>query len=112
MAFDVQPISDGIADAILVWCGVDSPTPTDVAVAEMASNAAKDTIKHYRGLAADDDFETEYTTLAIEMGIYLFSKRGVDGTTSFSENGVQRSYEKGTFPPSMLAKITLPMTAG
>lgn len=57
-------------------------------------------------------FETKYTSLAIEMGVYLYQKRGVDGAMSFSENGVQRSYEKGSFPPSMLARIALPVKTG
>jgi len=109
MAFDVTAIASDIPDAILVWCGVASPTPAEVAAAEMAATAATDTIKFYRKV---DDFEAAYTSLAIEMGVYLFSKRGVDGTVSFSENGVQRIFEKGSFPPSMLARISLPIEAG
>jgi len=108
MAFDVTAIASDIPDAILVWCGVDSPTPAEVAAAEMAATAAIDTIKFYRKV---DDFEAVYTSLAIEMGVYAFSKRGVDGTIAFSENGVARSFEKGSFPPSMLARISLPVEA-
>ncbi|MBW2595141.1 MAG: hypothetical protein JRC93_04065 [Deltaproteobacteria bacterium] len=57
-------------------------------------------------------FETKYTSLAIEMGTYLYTKRGVDGTIAFSEGGVARSFEKGSFPPSMLARIALPVKSG
>jgi len=109
MAFDVTAIASDIPDAILVWCGVASPTPAEVAAAEMAATAAIDTIKFYRKV---DDFEAVYTSLAIEMGVYAFSKRGVDGTIAFSENGVVRSFEKGSFPPSMLARIALSVETG
>ena len=57
-------------------------------------------------------FESKYQSLAIEIGAYLYSKRGVDGTTGFSENGVSRSFEVGSIPPSMLARITLPTVTG
>jgi len=166
MPFDTTPLATDVADAILVWCGVTSPTPAEVVLAEMASDAAIGTIRHYRGLdnakawtldttyvlgdirqpthenqhlyqvttagTSDDEteptwpttdggtvtdgtvvwteyvrpFETKYNSLAIEMGVYLYQKRGVDGVNNFSENGLQRSYEKGSFPPSMLSRIT------
>jgi len=109
MAFDVTAIASDIPDAILVWCGVASPTPAEVAASEMAATAATDTIKFYRKV---EEFEAVYTSLAIEMGVYLFQKRGVDGTIGFSENGATRAYEKGSFPPSMLARITLPTQVG
>ena len=112
MAFDVQAIADDIANGILVWCGVTSPTPDEVLLAEMAANSARDTIKFFRGLGADDDFETEYNSLAIEMGVYAYQKRGVDGVTSFGENGLQRSYEKGSFPASMTSRIRLKVETG
>jgi hypothetical protein len=98
-----------IADAILAWCGVIDPTPAQVSVAELAAQAAIDTINGYRKV---DALESAYRSLAIEMGVYLWQKRGVDGAVSFGENGVQRSFEKGSFPPSMLTRITLPVEAG
>lgn len=57
-------------------------------------------------------FETTYTTLAIEIGVYLYQKRGADGAVAFGENGVQRSFEKGSIPPSMLSRITPRATTG
>ena len=98
-----------IASSVLDWCGVDSPTPSEVVAAELAANMAVDTILFYRKA---DEFETAYTSLAIELAIYAFNKRGVDGTLSYSENGVSQSFEKGSYPPSMLARIALPVTSG
>lgn len=56
--------------------------------------------------------EAKYEPLAVEMGSYLYQKRGVDGVTALSENGVSYAYETGSFPPSMLSRITLPVTVG
>jgi hypothetical protein len=41
-----------------------------------------------------------------EIAAFLLNKRGAEGQTSHSENGVSRSYEGATIPPSMLADIT------
>lgn len=109
MAFVVVPISGITADSILVWCGVSSPTPAEAALAQMAATAAEDAINFYR---RTDTLEAEYQSLAIEIGVYLYSKRGVDGVLSFSENGVARSFEKGSIPTSMLSRIRLPIAAG
>ncbi len=172
MSFNPQPIVTDIADAILDWCGVTSPTSIETAAAQIAADTAKDTIMFYRrirsaaewkpatdyavydmvapneynghlyqcSIAGTSDaatrpawptttgttvtdgtvtwtehtpaFEDSYRSLAIEMGVYLYTKRGVDGVLSMSENGVSRSYEKGSFPPSMLSRIALPVKAG
>lgn len=109
MAFEVTPISSTTAESILVWCGVTSPTPAEALVAGLAAASAEDTINFYRHTTV---LEPKYASLAVEMGVYAYSKRGVDGTTGFSENGVSRSFESGSFPPSMLTRITLPVAAG
>ncbi len=57
-------------------------------------------------------FEARFTSLAVEMAVYLYSKRGADGASSYGENGVQRSFEKGSFPPSMLGRIPLGVLTG
>jgi hypothetical protein len=109
MAFEVVAVSGATADGILAWCGVTSPTPAETLIAEMAAAAAEDTIKFYR---RTDTLEAEYASLAIEMGVYAYNKRGVDGVLAFSENGVSRSFEQGSFPTSMLSRIRLPIGAG
>lgn len=110
MAF--SDIITSVAEGLLVRSGVTSPTPQQVVTAELYAQSAIETIKHYRGLAITDDFEDEYTYLAIEMGAYQYQKQGVEGVTSFSENGVSRAYEVGSYPPSMLSRISLPVRTG
>lgn len=48
----------------------------------------------------------EYTALQVEIAAYLLNKRGAEGETSHSENGISRQYENGDVPESMLKSIT------
>jgi len=57
-----------------------------------------------------DDTVTEvpsrYETLQLEIAAYLMNKRGAEGQTSHSENGISRTYEDADIPSSMLKVIT------
>lgn len=46
-----------------------------------------------------------YESRQIEIAAYLYSKRGAEGETSHTENGISRSYENGSIPTSMLSDI-------
>jgi hypothetical protein len=48
----------------------------------------------------------EYHSTQIDIALYLLNKRGAEGETSHSENGISRSYESATVPDSMLKHIT------
>lgn len=37
--------------------------------------------------------------------MYLLNKRGAEGQTAHSENGISRSYEDGDVPPTLLRDI-------
>lgn len=56
-----------------------------------------------------DDTVTEvprrYAYLQCEIANYLLNKRGAEGQTSHSENGINRSYESADVPASMLSEI-------
>ena len=56
-----------------------------------------------------DDTVTEvprrYGYLQCDIANYLLNKRGAEGQTSHSENGVSRSYESADVPESMLSEI-------
>lgn len=49
-----------------------------------------------------------YVDVQLKVAAYLINKRGAEGETSHSENGVSRSYEDGDIPPSMFRSI-IPM---
>ena len=56
-----------------------------------------------------DDTVTEvprrYGYLQCEIATYLLNKRGAEGETSHSENGISRSYENADVPDSMLSEV-------
>ncbi len=48
----------------------------------------------------------QYSHLQLEIAAYMLNKRGAEGQTSHSENGISRSYENADVPKSMLRAIT------
>lgn len=98
--------SQNTIDGMLAWLGIESPTAQQTVLIGIAADDAESTIKDIRQQDDADDIEQKYQGLAIEMGVYLYEKRGVDGVSSFTENGISRVYERGTFPNSMLRRIT------
>lgn len=48
---------------------------------------------------------TRYEYLQVEIAAYMLNKRGAEGQTSHTENGVSRSYENGDVPSSMLKAV-------
>lgn len=56
-----------------------------------------------------DDTQTEvpakYEINQVEIAAYLVNKRGAEGETAHSENGVSRSYEDGDVPPTLMREI-------
>lgn len=49
---------------------------------------------------------SEYDMLQCEIAAYLLNKRGAEGQTSHSENGITRNYEAASVPSSMLSAVT------
>ena len=41
----------------------------------------------------------------VEIACYLLNKRGAEGETYHSENGINRSYENADVPESMLSRV-------
>lgn len=48
----------------------------------------------------------QYDTLQCEIAAYMLNKRGAEGQTSHSENGIARQYENADVPASMLKVVT------
>lgn len=47
----------------------------------------------------------QYGYLQVEIATYLLNKRGAEGQTSHTENGVTRQYENADVPASMLKAV-------
>ena len=52
-----------------------------------------------------EEVPAKYDMTQIEIAAYLLNKRGAEGETYHSENGINRSYENASVPPSMLAGV-------
>lgn len=48
----------------------------------------------------------EYDTLQCEIAAYMLNKRGAEGQTQHTENGIARQYENADIPSSMLKVVT------
>jgi hypothetical protein len=81
---------------------LDNPTVDD-SVLEFCLESAKDIICDLRNAT---DVEPKYLNAQLSIAIEIFNKRGVEGQTSHSENGLSRTYEVGDISPSVIAKIT------
>ena len=77
-----------------------------------------DVLTSYLGIAGQkilnraypyDDTVTEvprrYGYLQCDIAAYLLNKRGAEGETSHSENGISRSYESADVPESMMKEV-------
>ena len=47
----------------------------------------------------------KYEILQCEIAAYLLNKRGAEGETSHSENGISRSYESADVPESLIGAV-------
>ena len=82
---------------------------TDDAVISAFLSMAGDAVYHYADPYKTTDKETvldEYGGVQARAAAYYLNKRGADGQTSHSENGISRGYETGDLPESLKREIT------
>ena len=82
---------------------------TDEDVISAFLSMAGDAVYHYADPYKTTDKETileEYGGVQARAAAYLLNKRGADGQTSHSENGISRGYETGDLPESLKREIT------
>jgi hypothetical protein len=53
-----------------------------------------------------EKLEKKYEDLKVRIAVELYNKRGVEGQTSHSENGVSRSYASANVSEDLLREIT------
>lgn len=81
---------------------LENPSESDD-ILQFYLDSAKDIICDLRNSNVVED---KYLTLQIKMAIDLFNKRGAEGQTSHSENGIGRTYESADVSPSLIKQIT------
>ena len=81
---------------------------TDLVVLSTYLTLAKGVVvsKAYPFGTGEEEIPTPYHTVHVEIAAYMLNKRGAEGETAHSENGVSRSYEDGDIPPTLLRRIT------
>jgi hypothetical protein len=52
------------------------------------------------------ELESKFNDLQIRIAVEMYNKRGVEGQTSHSENGVSRSYSSANISGELLREIT------
>ena len=96
----------------LAMCRVMVEQPAD------ADGWSDDVLKSYLTIAGQkilnraypyDDTITEvprrYSYIQCKIAAYLLNKRGAEGETAHSENGISRTYENADVPDSMLSDV-------
>jgi hypothetical protein len=53
-----------------------------------------------------EDIEPRYNDLQIRIAVEMFAKRGAEGETSHSENGISRTYASSNVSEDLLREIT------
>jgi hypothetical protein len=53
-----------------------------------------------------EELESKYKDLQIRIAVEMFNKRGAEGETAHSENGISRSYASANVSEDLLKEIT------
>ena len=53
-----------------------------------------------------EELENKYKDLQIRIAVEMFNKRGAEGETAHSENGISRSYARANVSEDLLKEIT------
>lgn len=53
-----------------------------------------------------EEIENKYKDLQIRIAVEMFNKRGAEGETAHSENGVSRTYASANVSEDLLSEIT------
>lgn len=57
------------------------------------------------GYDEETEFPERYGDLKIRIAVSMYNRIGAEGQTAHNENGVQRTYESGWIPESLLSEI-------
>lgn len=83
----------------------DDPTTDDVLSTYLTLAGQKIIAKAYPYRNDITEVPAQYDTLQLEVAAYMLNKRGAEGQVTHTENGVQRQYENGDVPTTLLKTI-------
>ena len=93
------------AEKIALTKSLSGETDESVVSAYLAIAGNKICRKAYPFDATVTEVPEQYGYTQVEIAVYLLNKRGADGETSHTENGISRSYEDGDVPSSLMRQI-------
>ena len=85
---------------------VGSSDTEDVLLAYLDIAGSKIMNRAYPYGTEETEVPARYEFLQCEIAAYLLNKRGAEGQTAHSENGISRSYESADVPESLLGAVT------
>ena len=91
-----------------VMCGLNATEMPDTTLEIYLGNAKNIILRRAYPLVADYSLVSlpvRYDSLQVEIATELVLKRGAEGETSHSENGVNRSYESAGVSQTLLSQI-------
>jgi len=91
--------------AVKRMVGISDTSQDEIISVYLDISAAKILCRAFPYLKNNAKVPTRYEPLQCEIAAYLFNKRGAEGETAHSENGVSRSYESADVPESMLKAV-------
>ena len=80
--------------------------PEEVLLAYLNLAGSKILARAYPFGTEETEVPSRYTYLQCEIAAYMLNKRGAEGQTGHSENGISRSYESADVPESLMSAIT------
>lgn len=88
--------------------GADAPSDEELITLLLITKGAILNRRYPLGEWLEEEVPTKYEHIQLMACVHLFNKKGAEGQTSHSENGITRNYETGDIPSSLLNQI-IPM---
>ena len=88
--------------------GEEAPSNEELITLLLITKGAILNARYPLGEWQEEEVPTRYEHIQLLMCVALFNKKGAEGQTSHSENGITRQYETGDIPHSLLKQI-IPM---
>lgn len=83
----------------------DTPTDSELSTLLSLTELAILNRRYPQGYPEATTLPTRYDGIQIQCCVALYNKKGVEGQTGHSENGISRTYESGDIPDSLLKKV-------
>lgn len=98
------------ADKVSMVTAMTGETNKETVLAYLDIAGSKICHKAYPFAEAEMNVPPKYDYTQVEIAVYLLNKRGAEGQTAHSENGISRTYENADIPASLLREV-VPMAS-